>query len=164
MDVLEEKKIEKYLSDKNLPLDLYLEIKEHIVLQIEDLQRTKAMHFESAFQQVQKVWQKELAFDSSSILVNNPNQIPKIVARIRQVYLKEIFPKILLLSVMPVVLLVVFANFLNKNQFHILFGVFYIGIIVIPFLIVIFNYKILRIASQWKKGELNGHCFTKCVS
>ncbi|KGT08543.1 hypothetical protein NV63_14750, partial [Elizabethkingia anophelis] len=37
MDILERKQIQKYLEDKRLPLDIYMEIEDHIISQIEEL-------------------------------------------------------------------------------------------------------------------------------
>ena len=39
MNILERKQIQKYLEDKRLPLDIYMEIEDHIISQIEDLEK-----------------------------------------------------------------------------------------------------------------------------
>ena len=39
MNILERKQIQKYLEDKRLPLDIYLEIEDHIISQVEELEK-----------------------------------------------------------------------------------------------------------------------------
>ncbi len=41
MDILERKQIQKYLEDKRLPLDIYMEIEDHIISQIEELEKRR---------------------------------------------------------------------------------------------------------------------------
>lgn len=48
MNILERKQIQKYLEDKRLPLDIYLEIEDHIISQIEELEH-EGTGFQEAF-------------------------------------------------------------------------------------------------------------------
>ncbi|MDA4744414.1 hypothetical protein NY599_08210, partial [Enterobacter hormaechei] len=63
MDILERKQIQKYLEDKRLPLDIYLEIEDHIISQIEGLEH-EGIGFQEAFLQVKTKWKKELSFQN----------------------------------------------------------------------------------------------------
>lgn len=56
------KEITRYLLSKNLPIDLALEVKDHMIEQIENMEN---VIFEEAFEQVKISWKEELK------LVNN---------------------------------------------------------------------------------------------
>ena len=51
------KEITKYLLSKNLPIDLVLEVKDHMIEQIENMEN---LTFEEAFEQVKLSWKEEL--------------------------------------------------------------------------------------------------------
>ena len=87
----ERKQIQKYLEDKRLPLDIYMEIEDHIISQIEDLEK-KGFGFQEAFTDKTK-WKKELSFQNFNF--SDVKAVPKIVAKIRNAYIREIMPKIL---------------------------------------------------------------------
>ena len=51
------KEITKYLLSKNLPIDLVLEVKDHMIEQIENMENVS---FEDAFEEVKLSWKEEL--------------------------------------------------------------------------------------------------------
>ena len=59
MTTEQQQKIINYLMDKSLPVDVTLEVKDHISHQIEDLMTEKIL-FEDAFEQAKKSWDDEL--------------------------------------------------------------------------------------------------------
>ena len=52
--------IRNYLLAKKLPIDILIEVNDHFVSQILDLQREKDLSFEEAFEKVKLSWDKEL--------------------------------------------------------------------------------------------------------
>jgi hypothetical protein len=57
---LELQSIRDYLLEQKLPIDILLEIQDHIVSQISELQLEKNLSFESAFSLAKESWRKEL--------------------------------------------------------------------------------------------------------
>ena len=52
--------IRNYLLEKKLPIDILLEVQDHFVTQILDLQREENLSFEEALKAVKKEWHDEL--------------------------------------------------------------------------------------------------------
>ena len=52
--------IRTYLLDRKLPIDILMEVQDHFVSQISDLERNENVDFEEAFEKVKKSWQGEL--------------------------------------------------------------------------------------------------------
>jgi hypothetical protein len=52
--------IRNYLLSKKLPIDILIEVNDHFISQISDLQRDENLTFEEAFEKVKESWGKEL--------------------------------------------------------------------------------------------------------
>ena len=52
--------IRNYLLSKKLPIDILIEVNDHFVSQISDLQREENLSFEEAFEKTKLSWEKEL--------------------------------------------------------------------------------------------------------
>ena len=52
--------IRNYLLSKKLPIDILIEVNDHFVSQINDLQREENLSFEEAFEKTKVSWEKEL--------------------------------------------------------------------------------------------------------
>ena len=52
--------IRNYLLSKKLPIDILIEVNDHFVSQISDLQREENLSFEEAFEKVKDDWKEEL--------------------------------------------------------------------------------------------------------
>lgn len=152
MNILERKQIQKYLEDKRLPLDIYLEIEDHIISQIEELEK-EGFSFQEAFLQIKTKWKKELPFQNFSF--SDVKAVPKIVAKIRNAYIREIMPKILAISFSLLLVFVLGAYQLNKEQFKILYIIVYTGFIITPVVVQLINIRVLLQRSNYKKQPLN---------
>ena len=60
IDRLQRSQIRTYLLDKKLPIDILMEVQDHFVSQISDLERDENLNFEEAFKKVKQSWQGEL--------------------------------------------------------------------------------------------------------
>ena len=152
MNTLEKKQIQKYLEDKRLPLDLYMEIEDHIISQIEELENN-GIGFQEAFLQVQSKWKKELSFQNFNLA--DIKAVPKIVERIRITYIKEVMPKILSVSILTVILLIIGANQLDEKSFNLLYCIIhwvYLGIFFIAYAL---SFKVLMQRLGYNKRPLN---------
>ena len=52
--------IRNYLLSKKLPIDILIEVNDHFISQISDLQRDENLSFEEAFEKVKDNWKEEL--------------------------------------------------------------------------------------------------------
>ena len=52
--------IRNYLLSKKLPIDILIEVNDHFISQISDLQREENLGFEEAFEKTKLTWDKEL--------------------------------------------------------------------------------------------------------
>ncbi|WP_223560399.1 hypothetical protein [Chryseobacterium lathyri] len=80
MTKAQEKQVTDYLIFQELPLDILVEIKDHMISQIADVQLRKNLNFEDAFLNVKKSWDGE--FKMVSYFLFSPVEIPLIVKKI----------------------------------------------------------------------------------
>jgi hypothetical protein len=55
--------IRNYLLSKKLPIDILIEVNDHFISQISDLQKEENLGFEEAFEKVKESWKEELTFE-----------------------------------------------------------------------------------------------------
>lgn len=56
----QESEIRNYLLSKKLPIDILIEVNDHCISQISDMQREENLSFEEAFEKTKLIWDKEL--------------------------------------------------------------------------------------------------------
>lgn len=56
----QESEIRNYLLSKKLPIDILIEVNDHFISQISDMQREENLSFEEAFEKTKLIWDKEL--------------------------------------------------------------------------------------------------------
>ena len=56
--------IRNYLLAKKLPIDILIEVNDHFVSQILDIQREENLGFDEAFEKVKENWKEELTFEA----------------------------------------------------------------------------------------------------
>lgn len=76
----QEHEVMNYLIAQNLPLDILLEIKDHIISQILDIQLHENMSFDRAFSKAKESWKGE--FETVGYLMFSSVKIPVIAKRI----------------------------------------------------------------------------------
>ena len=52
--------IRNYLLSKKLPIDILIEVNDHFISQINDLQKKENLNFEEAFEKVKESWKEDL--------------------------------------------------------------------------------------------------------
>jgi len=154
MDILERKQIQKYLEDKRLPLDIYMEIEDHIISQIAEME-TKGVSFQEAFLQIKTKWKKELSFQNFSF--SDVKAVPKIVAKIRSAYVREIVPKILTISFLILLVLVLGTYKFDLESFKIFYTIIYAGFIILPIIVFVLNFMVLVQRGNHNKRPLNAY-------
>ena len=72
--------IRNYLLSKKLPIDILIEVNDHFVSQINDLQREENLSYEDAFEKTKESWKDELKIEFSFFGDNES----KIIQRIKK--------------------------------------------------------------------------------
>jgi len=85
--------IRTYLLDKQLPIDILVEVYDHFTTQISELQKEEGLNFEEAFDQVKDSWKDELKlyWDGSWNLNDNSKFLRKMYLSINLGVLKQMF-------------------------------------------------------------------------
>ncbi|WP_052248365.1 hypothetical protein [Chryseobacterium taiwanense] len=86
--------VRDYLIFQKLPLDILLEVEDHMASQILDIQKNENISFDEAFLKTQKLWENEFKMTRYSIFYSE--KIPVIVKKIVKAKYNKILKKSLL--------------------------------------------------------------------
>lgn len=143
------KEITKYLLSKNLPIDLVLEVKDHMIEQIENMENVS---FEEAFEQVKLSWKDELKMVFSF-------RIPlKKITRFNKRIVKKLennFSIKALKLFIPFLLLSLVLTIYNKEIGENLFFIIYILISTITFISLLYYNKICTTINIMRKRNIS---------
>ncbi len=133
--------ITKFLLSKKLPIDLLLEVKDHFVSQISDLQREENLSFKDAFEKTKNDWKDELKLRFNLLSFN---YITKFENKIIQKFITTVLLKSLGLLVLLFVLnTIIFKNFNKDFSENYLLTLFWIGF-TLSVVLIIMNYKLIK--------------------
>ena len=76
--------IRNYLLSKKLPIDILIEVNDHFVSQISDVQKEENLSFDEAFEKTKEYWKEEFRPTNSYLL--SFKKIPKIAKKISVSY------------------------------------------------------------------------------
>ncbi|CAI8708817.1 hypothetical protein [Chryseobacterium sp. IT-36CA2] len=139
----QENKITEYLIVQELSLDILVEIRDHMISQISDIQFNENMNFEEAFSKVKESWNGEFAM--VHYLLFYPTKIPLIAKRIIQEKYSGLFKKSLMVGVLAfAVNLLLIYMVRNQEQYNLFFKLLNGSFVLATLLIWIFNYKIWK--------------------
>ena len=133
------KEITKYLVAKNLPIDLVLEVKDHMIEQIESMEN---VCFEEAFEHVKISWKEELKM-VFSFRLGFIHRITQFQNNVGGKINKNFLLKSLYLMLVFVFITFIFAR-INIKIFEIVMLYTYYSCIAITILLFILNFKILK--------------------
>jgi hypothetical protein len=152
MTDLQESEIRDYLLSKKLPIDILLEVQDHFISQIKNLEFEKDLSFEDAFKIVKENWRKDLRlfWDGGFSVEDSTDFMRKIRKQIEYGNVLQT-----LNFVIPYIFIVfLFAVILSQSIFQIVF----IAMAVIPFLFVTVNYfyhySDFRLAKKYQSHSL----------
>ncbi|MCW1964528.1 hypothetical protein [Chryseobacterium viscerum] len=140
---VQENKITDYLIAQQLSLDILVEIRDHMISQVSDLQHNENISFEDAFLKIKESWNGE--FKLVNYLLFYPTAIPLIAKKIIQEKYAGLFRKSLMIGLLALGINLLLI-FITKNQedynlfFKLLNGSFLLGSV----LILVCNYKIWK--------------------
>ncbi|RXM40645.1 hypothetical protein BOQ62_04825 [Chryseobacterium sp. CH21] len=139
----QENKITDYLIAQELSLDILVEIRDHMISQISDIQFNENVDFEEAFSKVKESWDGE--FIMVNYLLFYPTKIPLIAKIIIQEKYSGLFKRSLMIGVLAfaINLLLIFMV-TNQEQYNLFFKLLNGSFVLTTLLIWIFNYKIWK--------------------
>jgi hypothetical protein len=139
----QEKQITDYLIFEKLPLDILLEVKDHMISQILDIQLNENMSFDEAFHKTKILWQSE--FKMTHYYAFYTEKIPAIVKKIAKAKNNGMLKKALLLGFISLcinILLIYISN--SAETYTTLFTIQNSLFVIIPVAVLAFNYKIRK--------------------
>ena len=143
--------IRNYLLSKKLPIDILIEVNDHFISQINDLQREENLSYEDAFEKTKESWKDELKIEFSFFGDNES----KIIKRIKKKQNIEFLTKTLKIYLPFLISSFLLANFSNINIFKIFNTSIFIAVLVIPIIIQFYYFKDFQLAKNYKKNQLN---------
>lgn len=143
----QEKEITDYLMLHRLPLDILLEVKDHMISQVTDIQTEENLNFQKAFHKTQKLWESEFKMTKYSVFYSE--EIPVIVKKIAKARYNNILKRSLLLGLISFavnILLIFLAN--NEEVYSSLFKIQNGLFVLFTFGVWFFNRKIWKYVKQ----------------
>ena len=143
--------IRNYLLSKKLPIDILIEVNDHFISQILDIQREENLGFEEAFEKVKENWKEELTFEA---VLMGTSQV-KFLTKIKRKQNLDFFLFALKIFVTILISSFLISNFGNVNIFIYFFSAVLIFAFSSPMMIQILNYKDFELSRKYKKIQLN---------
>ncbi|MCA6069255.1 hypothetical protein JI747_018980 [Chryseobacterium sp. RG1] len=135
--------IRDYLIFQKLPLDILLEVEDHMASQVLDIQKNEDISFDEAFLKTQKLWESEFKMTTYSVFYSE--KIPVIVKKIVKAKYNRILKKSVfyaLISFFVNLLLIYISN--SQETYTNLFRLQNVLFLLAPALVWAFNYKIRK--------------------
>lgn len=139
----EEKQVTDYLLFHKLPLDILLEVKDHMISQVSDIRAHEDLTFEEAFHKTQKLWENDFRATKYSVFFQE--EIPVIVKKIIKARNNSLLKKSALLGLMSLALTLALIYLAEDVSIYTAFFRIQNGLfILIPLMIWAFHYKLLK--------------------
>ena len=141
--------IRNYLLSKKLPIDILIEVNDHFVSQISDLQREENLSFEEAFERTKLSWDKELKpyYHGDWDLEDKS----KLLRTINRNNFYSLAKKSFLYTV-PIILALVFLSLIQNFEIYKYIFVLIIGVIIsIPLINYFRNREDLNLPKKYTK-------------
>jgi uncharacterized membrane protein len=144
--------IRNYLLSKKLPIDILIEVNDHFISQISDLQRDENLSFEEAFEKVKLSWKEELHlfWDKTWDLVDT-NKLNKKINKENNITILKLSLK---LFATLFVILFILAKFFNQITFNYIVNVILFTITFFPILQLIVQYKNFKLIKKYENYKL----------
>ena len=144
--------IRSYLLDKKLPIDILVEIYDHFITQISDLEKKEGMGFDETFEKVKQSWQRELqpSWKGEWDLVDRSDLLRRINAANFRAFLRKA-----LIGASVIVLAMLSLSFVFS--FHVYKYIFVIAtglVLLLPFYVYFKNFKDFSLNKKYRKYVL----------
>ena len=144
--------IRNYLLSKKLPIDILIEVNDHFVSQITDLQREENLSFEDAFEKTKENWKEELKTTVPFYVLANKDKgaITNFEKKIRKIENYNVLKTSLAICFIQLSLFFILSNFYDVKNLRTYFFIFFI----FPFLTIVYNYIFNSFAYKEKFKEI----------
>ncbi|WEK68478.1 MAG: hypothetical protein P0Y62_11465 [Candidatus Chryseobacterium colombiense] len=135
--------IRDYLIFQKLPLDILLEVEDHMASQVLDIQKNEGLSFDEAFLKTQKLWESEFKMTTYSVFYSE--QIPVIVKKMVKAKYNKILKRSFFYALISLAVNLLLIYLSNSQE---LYTDFFRGqnllFLLAPALVWAFNYKIRK--------------------
>lgn len=140
--------IRNYLLSKKLPIDILIEVNDHFVSQITDLQKEENLNFEEAFEKVKESWKEEITpyWKGDWDLENRNN----LVRNLEKTIFREINTRFTLILAFIIFTFFTFSYLLKIEIFKIIFILVSSIILFTPLLNLALKFKDFNL---WRKYQ-----------
>ena len=130
--------IRNYLLSKKLPIDILIEVNDHFVSQISDLQREENLSFKDAFEKTKENWKEELKTTVPFYVLASKDKgaITNFEKKIRKIENYNVLKISLVISFFHLSLFFILSNFYDVKNLRTYFFIFSI----FPVLTIVYNY------------------------
>ncbi|WP_404984784.1 hypothetical protein ACI513_15065 [Chryseobacterium sp. M5] len=153
----EKLQVENYLISKKLPLDILLEVKDHMISQIEDKMKDDENDFEEAFSKVESSWRDNFSLTKYWMFFGH-EKIPRIAKNIMKSKFNIILRKSFLLGLLffglSFLLIPMSGDFESYKAYFVLSNSLFL---LAPILLYVFNFK--NISYFKKDSKYKGRIF-----
>ena len=113
------KEVDRFLQSKKLPLDIYIEIRDHFLNQIEDRMNTDDIAFHDAFEEVKLAWNNDLELKYNWL---SGTKTPKFIYNIMVESDREIGIKSIKYSILLLLSILILGRFFNNIEHFVIFN------------------------------------------
>ena len=139
--------ITTYLLEQKLPLDILLEIQDHIISQISELEREENLSFEEAFVKAKDSWRSELRpYWNGSWDLEDRNDL---VRNFEKSVFKDIGWKSAKYALGIMIILALLTNIFSLEFFQYLFLIFSIALILYTLIPIFYRWKTFRLPNKY---------------
>lgn len=140
--------IRDYLLSKKLPIDILIEVNDHFISQITDLQREENLSFDEAFEKTKENWKEEFKTTVPFYVLANKDKraITNFEKKIRKIENFDVLKISLFISLFHLSLFFILSNFYEVKNLRTYFFIFFI----FPFFTIVYNYIFNSLAYKEK--------------
>ncbi|TXF77196.1 hypothetical protein [Chryseobacterium sp.] len=152
MNEMQLTEIRNYLLDKKLPIDILMEVQDHFVSQISDLEKEENLSFEDTFEKVKNSWQNDLKlyWDGSLDLNDKSRFTKKMYRQINLGILKETIK----IGVCIIFLLLILAQFTGVFVFKYVLTLAVVALTFFPLINYLVHQQDFKLAKKYENYVL----------
>jgi hypothetical protein len=139
--------IRNYLLSKKLPIDILIEVNDHFISQISDVQREENLSFEESFEKTKENWKEELKTTVPFYVLANKDKgaITNFEKKIRKIENYNVLKTSLAISFIQLSLFFILSNFYEVKKLRIYLFLIFIFPVLTIFYNSIFNSFIIKL-------------------
>ena len=144
--------IRNYLLSKKLPIDILIEVNDHFISQISDVQREENLSFKDAFEKTKENWKEELKTTVPFYVLANKDK--RAITNFEKKIRKE--ENFIVLKTSSLITLAYFISYIIAVKFYKIDNqrLYTLPILIFPFIVIFYNLIFNRIFYKKKYNFL----------